>query len=62
MSPIWSRANGAPSSSRPVTSTGDFLGGLSSGLVYDVPTTAELVSRIVSEAERIITDRLVRDR
>jgi nitronate monooxygenase len=28
------------------------------GLIHDVPTCAELVSRIVSEAEEIITGRL----
>jgi nitronate monooxygenase len=46
-----------------VLETGDldlgiFWAGLSSGLVYDVPTTAELVRRIVAEAEGIIHDRL----
>lgn len=46
-----------------VLETGDmehgiFWAGLSSGLVYDIPTTSELVSRIVSEAEQIIGDRL----
>ena len=46
-----------------VLETGDmehgiFWAGLSSGLVYDIPTTSELVSRIVSEAEQIIHDRL----
>ena len=46
-----------------VLETGDlehglFWAGLSSGLVYDVPTAAELVARIAAEAEEIITDRL----
>ncbi len=46
-----------------VLETGDlelgiFWAGLSSGLVYDVPTVAELVSRIAGEAEAIITGRL----
>ena len=46
-----------------VLETGDleqgiFWAGLSSGLVYDVPTVAELVSRMVGDAERIINDRL----
>lgn len=46
-----------------VLETGDlelgiFWAGLSSGLVYDVPSVAELVSRIVSEAEGIINTRL----
>ena len=46
-----------------VLETGDmeqgiFWAGLSSGLVYDIPTTMELVSRIVSDAEKIIHDRL----
>jgi len=46
-----------------VLETGDmehgiFWAGLSSGLVYDIPTTAELVSRIVSDAEQIIRERL----
>jgi len=46
-----------------VLETGDmehgiFWAGLSSGLVYDIPSTAELVSRIVLEAEQIIHDRL----
>ena len=46
-----------------VLETGDlergiFWAGLSSGLVYDVPTVAELVSRMVSEAEEIINLRL----
>ena len=29
------------------------------GLIHDIPTCAELVARIVSEAEEIINDRLV---
>ncbi len=46
-----------------VLETGDiehgiFWAGLSSGLVYDVPTTTDLVARIVTEAERIILGRL----
>ncbi len=46
-----------------VLETGDlelgiFWAGLSSGLVYDVPTVAELVARIAGEAEAIITGRL----
>ena len=46
-----------------VLDTGDieqgiFWAGLSSGLVYDIPTTADLVSRMVSDAEQIINDRL----
>lgn len=46
-----------------VLDTGDieqgiFWAGISSGLVYDVPATAEVVSRIVSEAEQIIHGRL----
>lgn len=46
-----------------VLETGDlergiFWAGLSSGLVYDVPTVEELVSRMVEDAETIINDRL----
>jgi len=46
-----------------VLKTGDlergiFWAGLSSGLVYDVPTVAELVARIATEAEEIINGRL----
>jgi len=46
-----------------VLETGDlelgiFWAGLSSGLVYDVPSVAELVSRIATDAEEIITGRL----
>ncbi len=46
-----------------VLDTGDmehgiWWAGVSAGLVNDVPTVAELVSRIVSEAEEIITRRL----
>jgi nitronate monooxygenase len=46
-----------------VLETGDMeLGiwwaGISTGLIYDIPTVAELVSRTVAEAERIINDRL----
>ena len=33
--------------------------GVSTGLIYDIPTVAELVSRIVSDAERIINGRLL---
>jgi nitronate monooxygenase len=46
-----------------VLETGDmehgiWWAGVSSGLVYDIPTVAELVSRIISDAEQIIHDRL----
>jgi nitronate monooxygenase len=46
-----------------VLETGDleqgiFWAGLSSGLVYDVPTVDELVSRMVADAERIISEQL----
>jgi nitronate monooxygenase len=46
-----------------VLDTGDmehgiWWAGVSAGLVYDIPTVAELVSRIVMEAERIITEDL----
>ena len=46
-----------------VLETGDiehgiFWAGLSSGLIYDIPTTAELVTRIVADADRIIHERL----
>lgn len=38
---------------------GIWSAGMSTGLVHDIPTVAELVSRIVSEAEEIINGRLV---
>ena len=38
---------------------GIWSAGMSAGLVHDIPTVAELVSRMVSEAEEIINDRLV---
>jgi len=46
-----------------VLDTGDmehgiWWAGVSSGLIYDIPTVAELVSRIVSDAETIINERL----
>jgi NAD(P)H-dependent flavin oxidoreductase YrpB (nitropropane dioxygenase family) len=46
-----------------VLETGDmehgiWWAGVSSGLVYDIPTVAELVSRIISDADKIINDRL----
>ena len=46
-----------------VLETGDleygiWWAGVSSGLVYDIPTVEELVSRIVSDAEEIINTRL----
>ena len=37
---------------------GIWSAGMSAGLVHDVPTVAELVDRIVSEAEEIISQRL----
>jgi nitronate monooxygenase len=37
---------------------GIWWAGVSSGLIYDIPTVAELVSRIVSDAETIINERL----
>jgi nitronate monooxygenase len=37
---------------------GIWWAGVSTGLIYDIPTVAELVSRIVSDAERIIKQRL----
>ena len=37
---------------------GIWWAGISSGLIYDIPTVAELVSRIVSDAETIINERL----
>jgi len=47
-----------------VLETGDmehgiWSAGVSTGLIYDIPTVAELVSRIVSDAERIIKGRLL---
>jgi len=33
--------------------------GMVAGLVYDIPTVAELIDRIMAEAERLIRDRLV---
>jgi len=46
-----------------VLDTGDmehgiWWAGISTGLIYDIPTVAELVSRIVSDAEKIINERL----
>jgi nitronate monooxygenase len=46
-----------------VLETGDmehgiWWAGISAGLIHDVPTVAELISRIVSDAERIIHERL----
>ena len=38
---------------------GIWWAGMSSGLVYDVPTIDELVTRIVSDAESIIKNRLM---
>jgi len=37
---------------------GIWWSGISQGLIYDIPTVAELVSRMVSEAETIINERL----
>ena len=37
---------------------GIWWAGLSQGLIHDVPTCAELITRVVTEAERIITGRL----
>jgi NADH:quinone reductase (non-electrogenic) len=37
---------------------GAFSCGMVAGLVYDIPTVAELIERIMSEAEQIIRDRL----
>ena len=37
---------------------GIWWAGVSSGLIYDIPTVAELVSRIVTDAEKIINQRL----
>ncbi len=37
---------------------GIWSAGMSAGLVHDIPTVAELVSRIISEAEEIISQRL----
>jgi len=47
-----------------VLETGDmeygiWWSGISQGLIYDIPTVAELISRMVSEAETIINERLV---
>ncbi len=33
--------------------------GMVAGLIYDIPTVAELIDRIMAEAERLIRDRLV---
>jgi nitronate monooxygenase len=46
-----------------VLETGDmehgiWWAGVSTGLIYDIPTVAELVSRIASDAEKIINERL----
>ncbi len=48
-----------------VLETGDlehgiWWAGVSAGLVHDIPTVAELIERIVADAERIITTRLGR--
>jgi nitronate monooxygenase len=50
---------------RTVYETGDldagvWSAGLVQGLIYDIPTAAELVTRIVAEAEEIIRGRLAR--
>lgn len=37
---------------------GIWSAGISTGLIYDIPTVADLVTRIVSEAEEIIHERL----
>ena len=37
---------------------GIWTAGVSAGLIHDIPTVAELVSRIVGEAEEIIRTRL----
>ena len=37
---------------------GIWSAGVSAGLIHDIPTVAELVSRIVAEAEEIINQRL----
>lgn len=47
-----------------VLETGDmdygiWWSGMSQGLIYDIPTVEELISRMVSEAEDIINGRLV---
>ncbi|MFN3470789.1 MAG: nitronate monooxygenase, partial [Novosphingobium sp.] len=39
-------------------SRGVFWAGMVQGLIHDVPTCAQLVSRIVAEAETIIRQRL----
>jgi nitronate monooxygenase len=46
-----------------VLDTGDmehgiWSAGISAGLIYDIPTVAELVSRLIREAEEIINERL----
>ena len=47
-----------------VLETGDmeygiWWSGMSQGLIYDIPTVEELISRMVAEAESIIHERLV---
>ena len=37
---------------------GIWWSGISQGLIYDIPTVDELISRMVSEAETIISERL----
>jgi nitronate monooxygenase len=34
--------------------------GMVAGLIHDIPTVAELIDRIIAEAERLIRNRLVR--
>jgi nitronate monooxygenase len=58
IAPLVSGARGAV-----VLETGDlehgiWWAGVSAGLVHDIPTVAELIERIVADAERIITTRL----
>jgi nitronate monooxygenase len=38
--------------------TGAWSCGMVAGLIHDIPTVAELIERIMSEAERLIRDRL----
>ena len=33
--------------------------GMVAGLIHDIPTVAELIDRIMAEAERLIRDRLM---
>jgi len=39
---------------------GIWSAGMVQGLIHDIPSCAELISRIVSEAEAIVHDRLER--